>query len=245
MKTLAVLLIAVTALAGNASAEITIGGSLSGSFGGGAGFTIPYTVANANDVLVVGLYIDNNDSAISSFNFNGLNPNGSFLASSGNGSRLSAYYFMNPTVGTFNFSGTSIAQGNSGYMIWELSGVDLTAPVALSSPTPSLNGGTTITTTLDNSLILDISTVNNGGSPSIPDADSVLTKIGEVDMNALFGGGYMSTGTSTQATPGTYNLGWTTSASPAGSQAGEVAFAFAPIAVPEPCTLSLVGLSLV
>lgn len=244
MKILAALLTTGMALAGNASAQITAGNLAANSFstdGVGAFSINNYTVANANDVLVVGLYVDNGNSAISSFTYNGIGASGSFLASSGNGSRLSAYYFLNPSVGTFNFSGTAAqaSQGNCGYIIWELSGVDLTAPVAISSPTPSLNGSTTITTTAANSFIIDMLGVNNGGWPSTPDGDSVFTKTAEVDMNGGFGGGYIASGSVTEALAGTYNLGWS---NPSGTQAGEVAFAFAPAAVPEPSTMALAGM---
>ena len=93
MKTLSALLTAGTALVGSASAQITAGNLAANSFGtdGTGAFSINnYTVANANDVLVVGLYIDNGNSAISSFTYNGIAADGSFLANSGNGSRLSA-----------------------------------------------------------------------------------------------------------------------------------------------------------
>lgn len=241
-KILAAVLATGVALAGNASAQITAANVAANSFStdGGGLFSISYSVANPNDVLVVGLYVDNGNSAISSLTFNGANPYGSVAAGSG---RLSLFYFDNPTVGTFNFSGTAAqaGQGNCGYIIWELSGVDLSLGVATSSPTPSLNGSTTITTTAANSFIIDFLGVNGAGYQSTPDGDSVLTKTAEVDMNGIFGGGYIASGSVTEAAAGTYNLGWTI---PGGTYVGETALAFAPTAVPEPSTFALAGIGL-
>ncbi len=62
-------------------------------------------------------------------------------------------------------------------------------------------------------------------------------------MNGQFGGGYIASGSVTEAAAGIYNLGWDNSgAAPTGTQAGEVAFAFAPAAVPEPSTMALAGM---
>lgn len=173
---------------------------------------------------------------------NGATPAGSLPAGSG---RLSYYYFDNPATGAATFSATTTAasQLNCAYSIWELAGVDLTAPVATSTPAPFLNGNTTITTSAANSFIMDVLTVNNGGDPSVPDGNSVLTKLGDIDMNSGSGGGYMAFGSATEATAGTYNLGWTQDSSLSGgnlgSYVGESAFGFAPFGVPEPSTLAL------
>jgi len=242
---LAGLLTAGTILAGNASAQVSVVNSLAANYtlpaGGATSFN--YTVANANDVVVIGLYVDSGTSAINSLTYNGVTPTGSIAAGSG---RLSLYYFDNLATGTSAFSLTAAqtaGQSNCGYSIWELGGVDLAAPVAISSPTPSLSGATTITTTAANSFIIDLLGVNNGGNTSVPDADSVLTSIGQLDLNSTIGGGYIGTGSATEAAAGTYNLGWTISG---GSPiyVGETALAFAPAStVPEPSTLALAGFS--
>ena len=240
MTALAALLTAGTVMIGNASAQIWAFNYASADFGlSGSAFSINYNVANPNDAIVIGLYVDNGNSAINSLTYNSVSPTGSIPAGSG---RLSLFYFAKPATGASTFSGTTAqaSQSNCGYSIWELAGVDLTAPVATSAPIPSLSGATTITTTAANSFIIDELGLNNGGNPSGPDGDSVLTKIGEVDLASTAGGGYMATGTATGATAGTYNLGWTPSG---GSYVGETALAFAPTTVPEPSTLALASLS--
>lgn len=61
-------------------------------------------------------------------------------------------------------------------------------------------------------------------------------------MNGTFGGGYIASGSVTEAAAGTYNLGWSINAG--GTYVGEVAFGFAPAAVPEPSTMALAGLGM-
>jgi hypothetical protein len=52
-------------------------------------------------------------------------------------------------------------------------------------------------------------------------------------MNGGFGGGYIASGSATEAVAGLYNLGW--SINPGGTNAGEVALGFTALtAVPEP-----------
>ena len=59
-------------------------------------------------------------------------------------------------------------------------------------------------------------------------------------MNGAFGGGYIASGSATEAAAGTYNLGWTIPGG--GTYVGETAFAFTPAAVPEPSTMALAGM---
>ena len=222
MKALAALLIAGIALVGNASAQITAFNAASASFTSPASgnYTINYTVANANDVVVIGFYIDTGSSAVNSLTYNGLTPSHTNVVS-----RLTLYYFTNPPVGASTFSASIAAQGqgNCAYQIREFSGVNLSAPVVSVTGT---DGNAQITTTAANSFIFDVLSVNNGGNPSVPDSDSVLTKDGELDMNSGSGGGYTATGTNIASVTGTYNLGWTTTG---GGNYGEAALAFAPV----------------
>lgn len=215
LKMLAALLTAGILLAVNASAQITAFNSASSGFTSPASgpYTINYTVANTNDVVVIGIYIDNGNATINSLTYHGVTPSGSVTVA-----RLTCYYFTNPPAGasTFSASIAQASQANCGYQIWELSGVNLAVPVASATGTAATMQ---ITTAAANTFIMDMLSVNNGGNPSVPDADSVLTKIGEVNMNASAGGGYMATGTASKSTAGTYNLGWT-------STGGEAAFAF-------------------
>ena len=225
---LAALLIAAMVLVGNASAQITAFNSASSSFTSPASgaYTINYTVANANDIVVIGFYVDTGNSGVSAVTYHGVSATGSIPAGSG---RLSVFYFVNPTPGASTFSATiaQASQPSCAYYIWELSGANLAAPVAISTPSPSLSSATTITTLAANSFIIDLLGVNNGGNPSVPAAGSVLKKIGELDMASTSGGGYMAVGTNTEAAAGAYNLGWTPNG---GSYVGETALAFAPAA---------------
>ena len=222
MKALAALLTAGTALAGSASAQITAFNSASSSFTSPSSgpYTINYTVANSNDVVVIGFYIDTGNSVVNSLTYHGVAPSHTNVVS-----RLTLYYFTNPPAGASSFSASIAAQGqlNCAYQIREFSGVDLTVPIATSTGT---DGTTKITTTAANSFIFDVLSVNNGGNPSVPASGSVLIKDGQLDMNSSSGGGYTATGTNTESTAGTYQLGWSI---PSGGNYGEAALAFSPI----------------
>lgn len=228
MKALAALLTAGTALAGSASAQITAFNSASSSFTSPSSgpYTINYTVANSNDVVVIGFYIDTGNSVVNSLTYHGVAPSHTNVVS-----RLTLYYFTNPPAGASSFSASIAAQGqlNCAYQIREFSGVDLTVPIATSTGT---DGTTKITTTAANSFIFDVLSVNNGGNPSVPASGSVLIKDGQLDMNSSSGGGYTATGTNTESTAGTYQLGWSI---PSGGNYGEAALAFSPIvSAPQP-----------
>lgn len=223
------------AFAQTASADITVTAAT------GAAFVLPtfdvsiaYDVVNPNSVLVIGFYVDSGSASFSSVSFGGQAPDGAFTAD-----RAKLFFFKNPTTDAANFiatSGGTQAGSNNGYFLWELAGVDLTAPVI--SATATSNTGT-ITTTAANSFVTDLFTFNNSGTGSMPDAISDIVFRAEVDANSALGGGYVAAGDFTAATPGTYNLGWAPTGG--GFQYGEIALAFAPAAIPEPGTYALLA----
>lgn len=246
MTVLAALLTAGTVLVGNASAQVSVVNQAVGQITAptAGSFSINYTVANANDALVLGVYLDNGSPGISSMTYNGVAASGSILApNSGGGARISLFYFLNPTVGAASFSGTeataNTSNGSWGFYVWELMGVDLTAPVAASGSAPSTSSGSaTIVTTANDSFITDFLGINVGGNNNdVPAAGSILTFDGS--SGGSMASGYIAAGSATAATAGTQQLGWTGAST---ANYGEAAFAFAPAPVPEPSTMALSAL---
>lgn len=238
-------LIAGVALSPSAFAAISVTNSIGASFSlGTTSLSLPaYGVTNANSIIVVGVYIDNGSNTLSNVSFGGQAADGVITAA-----RAKLYYFNNPAVGSSTFTATSNnTQGaGNGYFLWELAGVDLSASPVSASATDASG---TITTNNANSFVVDFFTFNNGGLGTQPETgglSSVAFTTGfgsNLGAGGSGGGGYIAAGSISATTIGTYNLGWALTDAASGNSYGEVAFAFAPSAVPEPSSFAaLAGL---
>lgn len=223
-------------LTGSASAAISITQSVSGLFDPGpAGeFSIPFDVINPGSVVVAGFNFDGGNGRATSLSFgSGVGDQTATVLLSE--LRTSLAYFASPATDSSLFiNGVSgnTAISNAGYFIWELAGVDLTAPVASVIGT---SDATQITTTVSNSLIIDVVAFNPFGASIVvvPDStNSILTKFADLDVNSGVGGGWLTSGTATPVIPGVQELGWNASTAGGLGDLREMAFAFAP--VPEP-----------
>jgi hypothetical protein len=183
--------IAVTALGlvfCGSRADAQIVGTASGTFVANdpnlpASFS--YALQGGGNVIVVGTYIDNTHT-VSNVQYAGMAPNGTVTDQ-----RMNLHYFFNPAASgdlTFDFTLASLNNPNSAYFIYELFGVDTSAPV-------DTGVGATITTTVDNQFIVDFIALNNDdGNLLAPAAGSLLTVAGVSDANGAIGGGSIGAG---------------------------------------------------
>jgi hypothetical protein len=240
MKRIATCAVAALLSAGAASAQVTVTGTQTGLFGATAAgtYSIAYQVQNPNSVLVFGTYVDGGGGASTAISF------GSGVGNqAANGlitvDRSSLSYFLNPSTSAGLSISVTAGTGDKGYFLWELAGVDLSAPVQSAS---GANGGTQLLTLSPNAFITDFFGVNDfgitGGLAGInPDGNSILTKI-----NGTFvvpGGGWAVGGQATAGSAGAQELGWTVTGG--FGNYGELAYAFT--AVPEPSVFGLMGIS--
>lgn len=200
---------AVTAMTGAANATISVtqtsGLNQIGRNVGPVVYSSAFDVQNANAVLVVGIYIENDASPLESFSFDGNAPDG--VINDGRGTLL---YFFNPTTeaSTINFEITADTNGG-GVCFWELDGADLTAPV-----TNSTSGS--IATTVADEFVIALGW-NNGGGGNAPVGDpgnvggaggftsSDLTQSFEQSDGR---GNAVAGATGSVASPGTVTYGW-------------------------------------
>lgn len=249
LRTTAAAWMGLALTAASAQAAISVANTAQGLFNpstAAGAFTIPYQATSPGNVVVVAMYLDGGNGAATSLSFGsgvGDQAPGGLLTQA----RNSMAYFVNPaTSAGLSINGTSGNAGvtNAGYYIWELAGVDLSAPVASVIGTDS---ATQITTTLASSFIIDSLGFNPFSTPitTTPDANSVLTTSNALDVNSAIGGGWLAYGDATVGVPGTYDLGWDVTVASGFGDLREMAFAFAPTGtqIPEPNTLVLLGLS--
>jgi hypothetical protein len=154
----------------------TLSGSLS----------IPYTLQNSGNALVVGTYIDNTHT-VSNMLYAGAAPAIPAIVND----RMNMFYFESPAATgnfTFNYTVASSNNPNFAFMLLELSGVDLNAAVDTGT-------GATITTTVPDQFIVSMAGLNNAdGSVLTAAAGSLLTIQGVANANGAIGGGAVGAG---------------------------------------------------
>ena len=198
--------------------------------------TISYTLSGGN-VVAIGFYTDGSSQTIDPGNITLGGVAADFIDNgSETRSRTRVAYWLNPTGSDIQvtFSG---AANNYAYSIFELSGVDTTAPVVFNSS--QFDGGdppTTLTTTAAESFIVDFYGTNANGTATIDSGP-----FGSPQSFGVTADG-SQTGTISSAFgivgPGTHIAGWVPIGG--GNNDGTAGFAFA-AAVPEPSSSALLG----
>jgi hypothetical protein len=231
LKTLSLLSAAIGMSAPFASAAISVVNVASATFNDGTATskTFTYTPTTAGNVLVFATYVDNGSPGYvtSSVLFDGVAATGVTTTSR----TMLAYTYTSDASVTVTFDITT-GNATTGYVIYELSGVDTTQLATLST-------GATTTTTADGQFVVDFLGVNNGGLAPVatPATGSIITTSSQFNMNPAGGGGYIAYGTGTAGTAGSQTLGWTLTD---GASSGEISAAFTAAVVPEP-SVALLG----
>jgi hypothetical protein len=204
------------------------------------GVTNGLDLSNNVTCLVLGIYVDNNGT-YNSITFGGAAPSGFINVNAVGGSRMGAAYWLNPNTGpgqslVVNYS----ANNQATFVLYQLSGVNLAAPIITTGPTtvPSLTTAS-MTTTDPNAFVISFASVNAGGGGTtglVPVAPLTLTG---VPFNGNTGGATLSAATNTAATPGAQSLAWTTTIGTANQ--GVIGLAFTPGQLGAPAVLSAVA----
>lgn len=216
-------------------------------------FSIDYTLQNAGTtVLVIGTYMDNDNTAGVVAAENGIRYNGVLADRTISSARTTLSYWsvLPGSLGTYQLSGTAVpgitAGLTVGYYAWELSNVDLSLGVdeaiitAAGANTASVVGS--ITTTSGNRLVTDFYGANKQDNNNVAPAAGSIT----MDATALLlpataintTTGVVAGGTGFADVAGTHALGWTATGTSTSTR--ELAFAFAS-PVPEPSAWMLMA----
>ena len=217
-------LISITSL----QAAVTVTNSDQASLNDINADTYSYTVQQTNSTLVIGFYIDANES-VTGVTFDGVAADGFF-----SNSRMTIAYWDNPNTGSGNldilgipggFGGTDVHLG-----VYELSGVDLT--------TVNSSTGGSITTTTDNEFVVSFAGSNGDAGDHSPTSTSIIDS-GLFSRNgsnlpggSTNGGGSMGGGYGFAGLAGSQDVSFV--------QGDTVSYSFQ--AVPEPSAISLIGL---
>lgn len=208
----------------SASAAISVVGTASANVNSGT-FSLSYALQGAGNALVVGFYNDNNAAATISFD-----GTATTVANSISQNRTTVALLLNPPATVTITSAASATAANSGYFIYELSGVDTSAA-------PIFATGNSITTTADGQYVFSFLGINNvAGLDNVPAAGSVIpgANSGVVALNGGTGGGALVRGFGVAGTAGAQGVAYT----PAGGASGQVSLALTAV-IPEPSTLAL------
>jgi hypothetical protein len=216
-------------------------------------FSIDYALQNASaTVLVIGTYMDNNNTSGDTAAANGIRYNGVLADKTISSTRttLSYWSILPGSAGTYQLTGTAAAGVTAGetlgYYAWELSNVDLSLGVdqaiitTAGATTASVVGS--ITTTSANRLVTDFYGANKqDNSNVVPAVGSFITGatallLPATSLNTTTG--VVAGGTGLAGAAGSYTLGWDGTGT--SNMTRELAFAFAS-PVPEPSSLMLLA----
>jgi len=187
-------------------------------------------------VLVAGLYGDNS-STFTSVTFGGVAPTGFMNVQSVGTTRSSLAYWINPNTTAGQSLVVSYTSPNPGYYwVYQLSNVNLSAPVVTSGPTMTNASTTSLTTLTNNSFIISFYSVNNAASPNTvnsltPNPPMIQTGTTRGDAAA---GASIASATNTAATVGPVTISWNALNPPGTGNQGLGAVAFQPLGVGAP-----------
>lgn len=192
--------------------------------------TLNYTLSSGGggNVLVLGAFIDKNDSAgaAATITFGGSPAVGRISSDRG----TMAYFETDPLATTITVNVQSATTGFLGFVLWELSNVDLSLGVVSGI-------GSSITTTNANTFVLGTGFAN--GNPTLTASGSAYTttNIAPFLIQNNTGAGVIGGASGLAATPGNYGISWA-------NQSNGSALAFGFTAIPEPGAAMLGSLGL-
>jgi hypothetical protein len=193
--------------------------------------TLNYTLKSGGNVLVLGAYIDFSSPAAeeATITFDGFSPNARITSDRG----TMAYFKPDALDTSVTIRVTSKIADYAGFVLWELSNVDLTATVA------SAAGGDTITTSVANTFVVGFGFVNGTTTPTISATGAVYTA---TDITPFLignnpGAGTIGGASGLAASAGSNDISW------ANDGNGSV-LAYGFVAIPEPSVALLGGLGL-
>jgi hypothetical protein len=234
IKALAVAVVGV--VLGVSQADAAIVGTAGGTFianDPNVVATFPYALQGGGNALVVGTYIDNTHT-VSNVTYAGASPVQTVIDQ-----RVQLHYFSNPAAAgdvSFNFTLASLNNPNSAYFIYEVANVDTSAGF-------NTGAGGSITTTVDNRLILSFIGLNNDdGDLLAPAAGSLLTLSGVANANGAIGGASLGAGYASTAVSGVAGLkqiGW--QGNDLGFFQGQSSIALSIVPEPSSACLLLIG----
>jgi hypothetical protein len=194
----------------NAQVVATTTGALTGAL---TGNTFNYALQGGGNALVLGVYTDVGGGNIAS--------NVTFASAPATGivsnDRVNVMYMFNPAASgaiTFDLSAINAASNSIPYFLYELAGVNTTAPV-------DTGMGGTIDTTVPNQFVINFIGANNtDGTGTVPSTTSILEKAGASNGNGQIGGGALVSGFAQgliTGAAGTKDVGWTFNAGGGGA----------------------------
>jgi hypothetical protein len=205
---------------------------------GGVGTVSGWHLNASAQVFVVGVYVDNN-ALYGSVTFGGAAPSGSMVVQTSGTTRMAVFYWLNPNTSAGQSLVVNYGASNPAYYwAYQLSGLNITAPVVASGTYVANAASTSLTTSDPNSFVLSFYTVNAGGGATALTPNSPLVQVG-VTRGDLSTGASIASATNTLATPGTETISWNSTIG--ANNQGVAALAFTPGQPGAPAVLSAVA----
>lgn len=182
-----------------------------------ASTTVSITVAsNSNRILLAMIAIGNSTGSyqVSSVAFNGTALSRRAWIDDGADNAVEIWYLLAPDTGTHDLVVNYVGTPDAGVAAVSLYNVDQNTPASAAT---EQNSGTditlNITTSTDNSMVVDVTSVDGTGGGPIHTPDAGQTE--RADYVAGAGAGDFNSAVSTRqtTTAGTYNMGWTITSS--------------------------------
>jgi hypothetical protein len=244
-KLLTVIVLCVTAAAGNAAITIQQRGSWADGNAYVAVPTVGFDIVNTSSIFIATVYTDRDTPGLTvpRFGNNGgigsgdVAPTLTIPGGATGGGRLTSYVFVNPsTASGLSFRVNNPISGGTAIALYEVNGAN-TDPSTFTTAFDNLTATTSITTATVGEMVISFAGRNNAGNSTLGAGSIFSPTIDIVSAGAILGGGTINAADSIAPSIGAQNITWTNT-----SSVGRIAYAFE--AVPEPSTALLGGLGL-